>query len=434
MLYTENIFNIFPPYFNLDYFYSFLIVSFILYILCLLIIKFLFLTKTYKQKYRLLEVKPTDRNLNKAISTKQLFTILHSTEKPNTWYEKLIGFKKPISYELLSNRSEGIRYLFRVPIQDISSIKKTLLAYLSGIEIKEVEDYAISNEFKYINLGLKNKFIFPLADQPDISHYDHLAYLTAQMTKLKENEQIAIQFICSPINEFSHQKEITFIKDINNRLKNNKILEGSHNITNLILNNFLFIILSPITLISWLINDAKDPFPFWLFDENNKQNKNTYTNDLYNSIEQKIKEPLFETNIRVGIHRIDNKEEYNSRIKGIASSFNTFSTQYQTLEIKRDIFYYSSSKYIKRLSKHLFKNRLALFTSKTILSVNELSDLYHFPHTETSKTEDLLQIKSPKLPAPISLKQNGNLFDIEFATNMYGESITPIGLTLEERR
>lgn len=430
MFNTENIFNIFPPYFHLDYFYSFLIVFFLLYILYRLAIKLLFLIKTYKQEYILLEVKPTDRNLKKAISTKQLFTILHSIEKPNTWYERLIGFKKPISYELLSSKKEGIRYLFRIPKQDISSIKKTLLAYLSGVEIKEVEDYVNKNKHNFIELSLKNKYIYPLADQPDLSHYDHLAYITAQMTKLKENEQVAIQSICSPINEFSHSKEISFIKDALNRLHNNKGLKGSNEIINLILNGFAFIALSPITIVSWFVNDARDAFPFWLF-ENNKQIKTP--NDLYSSIEQKLKEPLFETNIRVSIN-IDSKEEYKNRLKGIVSSFNTFSTQYQSLEIKKDILYYLNSKYIKSFKCFLFKNRFSILTSKTILSVNELSDLYHFPYTETTKTEDLLQVKSPKLPAPISLKQNEELFDIEFANNVYGESITPIGLTLEERR
>ena len=431
MLYTENIFNIFLPYFNLDYFYSFFVVSFTLYILYILIIKFLFLIKTYKQQYKLLEVKPTDKNLKKTISTKQLFTILHSIERPNTWYEKLIGFKKPISYELLSNKKEGIRYLFRIPKQDISTIKKTLLAYLSGVEIREVEDYIHKNKRNFVELGLKNKYIYPLADQPDLSHYDHLAYITAQMTKLNENEQIAIQFICSPLNEFSHSKEISFIKDTINRLQNNKSLKSSNEIANLILNGFAFIALSPITIVSWFVNDTADAFPSWLFENSNNQIKTP--NEPFNSIEEKLKEPLFEANIRVSIN-IDSKEEYTNRLNGIVSSFNTFSTQYQSLEIKKDVLYYLNSKYIKSFKYLLFKSRLSILTSKTVLSVNELSDLYHFPYTEITKTEDLLQVKSPKLPAPISLKQNEGLFDIEFANNIYGESTTPIGLTLEERR
>jgi len=68
-----------------------------------------------------------------------------------------------------------------------------------------------------------------------------------------------------------------------------------------------------------------------------------------------------------------------------------------------------------------------------ILSSSEISDLYHFPFTQTTKTEDLIKSHSKELPAPISLKKVKNL-DVVFANNHYGGGITQIGLTKEERR
>ena len=80
------------------------------------------------------------------------------------------------------------------------------------------------------------------------------------------------------------------------------------------------------------------------------------------------------------------------------------------------------------------KSRLFSFTSNPILSVSELATMYHFPYTLKTQTEDLQSIRSMQLPAPITLKSNTDTLDIIFAHNIHGESITPIGLTLEERR
>jgi hypothetical protein len=68
-----------------------------------------------------------------------------------------------------------------------------------------------------------------------------------------------------------------------------------------------------------------------------------------------------------------------------------------------------------------------------VLSVSEVSDIYHFPFTKTTRTEDIQKIHSKELPAPVSLKKANNL-DVVFAKNMYGGATTMIGLTGDERR
>jgi GTPase SAR1 family protein len=397
------------------------------------------LRKLIKQRFVFLEIRPTDRTLKTTVSTSQLFIILHSLEKPHTWYEKFIGFKKQISYEIVSSKEEGIRYILRVPTEDTSSIKKTLLAYLPGIEIKNVSDYIDRLSFKIKTLKLQNNFIYPLSEQPNLSQHDPLAYLTAHLTKLNKNEQISIHFICSSVHETTHQSETKFIRTVKNRLLNNADIENliSHRKLNSLAyyvpNLIVFLILTPITFVSWLINNTENIFPIWLFAEvNTKSLKGTLKTDLYNSIANKLQQPLFETTIRIAVNTDD--IHANSRIRGVIASFDTFSNSYQSINMKRALLEKLNLSLVKQYLHLLLKYRLTLGKSKMLLSATELSDLYHFPYTATTKTEDLLQVKSPKLPAPISLKRQAEQFDITFAQNKYGETSTTIGLTLEERR
>ena len=89
------------------------------------------------------------------------------------------------------------------------------------------------------------------------------------------------------------------------------------------------------------------------------------------------------------------------------------------------------------IRKIVFKERLLSFLSnqsESLLSVSEIADLYHFPYTKTTKTENIVKVYSKELPAPLSLKQGIKHLDNIFAKNTYGEQITMIGLTGEERR
>ncbi|HSW97602.1 MAG TPA: helicase HerA-like domain-containing protein, partial [Candidatus Saccharimonadales bacterium] len=77
----------------------------------------------------------------------------------------------------------------------------------------------------------------------------------------------------------------------------------------------------------------------------------------------------------------------------------------------------------------------ALRSSNTvILTVSELSSLFHFPYHGTTETEDMHNTKTDILPTPLSFKQPVSHFDTIFAKNTYGERETPIGLTMDERR
>ncbi len=399
--------------------------------------------KELKTSRVFLEIKPTSNTLKSSLSTNQLFVALHSLGKQTSLFDKIFKVKQHISCELVSTKQNGIRYILRIPSQDASIIKKTLLAYLSGIEINEISEYLpihLGGQIREIRL-LKS-FVYPLQEHSTLQQYDPIAYITAHMTKLDEDEIVALQFICSPIQPNTDNVVTKHINNLNNLMLNNfdisqNIKFGNHStivqvcldILTLTLNFFIFVVLTPLTLMTWLLSNNSDErmLPLWLFNKSNNSalkylSKNK--ENLNEAISNKISQPLFSVTIRYCICS-KQKNSTTNRTKGIYTAFETFNSAYQTFRLHRP--------FISSVMYWQFKKRISFFKSPPILSISEISSLYHLPFTDTTKTEDLSLLKSPQLPAPLSLKQT-NGFDVVFAKNTYGGSTTMIGLTEEERK
>lgn len=425
-----NIVNVLPSYFDPLFKIPLIPFLILLTIFIVLILPTVFvllwsarLKQTIKDNRKYLEVRPIYKTLQSPLSTKQLFTIIHSIGQQTSFLEKLLGVKHSISCELVSTRDEGIRYILGVPEENVAVIKKSLLAYLPGIEVNFIDDYigkGFEKMFKEGNIVsrdfiLDKNFVLPLENQEILDEYDPIAYLTAHMTKLEINELVSFQFICTPISEHSHKSIIKYIKRIKNKLLNNDDI--SNEVYKGLLNRAYLIL-------SFLMGD-------------NKQKKiselSTPKKNLYKTVEEKINQPLFEVSIRMCL-QVNSKYNINSRIKGIKSLFETFTTPHQKLILKSALDKTFSYDIFKKYSYFLLKNRLLAFNKNPILSVSELSSLYHFPYTTITKTEDLINVKSPQLASPLSLKKTRKNLDVVFAHNTYGESIVDIGLTLEERR
>jgi hypothetical protein len=70
-----------------------------------------------------------------------------------------------------------------------------------------------------------------------------------------------------------------------------------------------------------------------------------------------------------------------------------------------------------------------------LLSVSEMSDIYHFPYGETNQTENIVKSLSRTLPATVAIKHNADTsgFDVILGRNLHHGSETDIGLTAAER-
>lgn len=420
------------------------------YVLFILVFYYWQLRRYLSDKYTFIEVKPPYKSLQSAFSTNQLFGVIHSLARTTSLFDKLLRIKPTISCELVSTKESGIRYILRVPTRDAATVKKSLLAYLSSIEINEVPDYlndSTNGFWRVGEFGLSRPFVIPIKDHSLLEEFDPIAYITSHMTKLQNQELVVMQMVCTPVTASTHSgitSHIYKLRDyLNSNLDISKDLDYgvinflrkgmtrlSENVFRLLL-NLLFL---PLEILVSILGNLQTDSPLKLLLKSKQKaisELGEAKKHLHQNVASKINEPLFETSLRIFIKGNDEKT-IESRFSGIQSSLNSFSMVNQKLEIKRSLFLLSSL--TKQFEYFKLKQRLLSFVYNPIFSLTEVSSLYHLPYTATTKTEDLINTKSPQLPPPLSLKKSAIKLDNVFAKNVYSGVETAIGLTLEERR
>jgi len=387
-----------------------------------------------KKPVTIFEVLPPTSTEQSSYTTAQLFSSVYGLLRQRNWIYRLLDVLKSYSFEIVSSKDKGIRYILRVPEEDASIVKKSLISYLPGIQVKESEDYINLNfrNGRVIEIKSTNNFAFPLKKQDNLKEYDPIAYVTGTMTKLTENEQVAVQIIISPISHSNNQ----VISRLRSIFLNNKDvfsdLKSSGQVSSIFISIIylvLQILLFPVGLMIWVFTGGREGPILPITKLNSKMPDSTYRDIIETQIKQKIDQPLFTTSIRFLTIASSYSNQHKIE-KGFIAALSPFTNGgYQALKPKR----YLKLKAINNLLLWFYSHRLISVLSNFILSATEVSDLYHFPFTSTTKTENLAKLHSKELPAPLSLKKNTSL-DIYFAKNTYGGADTPIGLTEDERR
>jgi hypothetical protein len=351
-----------------------------------------------------------------------------------------LGNKIRVSLEIVSTQNQGIRYLLRTTKSQANTLRRSLLSYLPQLSVKIVEDYLpkdveeIKNrKYGVVEFKLSHHFAFPLNKQADLSKHDPIAYITGMMTKLDPTELISLQLLLATARPAETKKisNIIFYNgDVLEHLNSKNIpsyLKLPALILKLAFSLVFTITMLPFWVISTMMTNEMTPIPH-LFGSKPKSDRirTPFENELVESINSKINQPLFEATIRVLVV-VKNSQNLGERISGFASSFATFANHgHQSIVIKKN------PKFIKKLLFISFKKRIFGLSTKSHISVSEASDIYHFPFTSVTQTENLVKSLSPELPAPLSLKSGKDL-DVVFAKNTYGNTVTNIGLTDDER-
>jgi len=392
------------------------------------------------KSYTILEANPLRITEQNPYTTEQLFNLIHSLAGQSFWVYNLFNVPKNYSFEIVSTKDQGIRYLIRVNDTDAELIKKSLLAYLPGLNIKEVEEYLPeyldSATCKVTEFKLANHFAFPLKKQEALEKHDPIAYMTGSMTKLLEDEIISFQLVISPINKrllpdikrvskliYSRSDLVVSISD-----KNSK-----YPVLNLLRQSFFFflqLLLLPVGLLVFVASEGREgPFLGHGFNIVPRKTSNPYQQELEELVKAKLDQRLFSASARLLVVS-RSKSGLVDRKRGFISALSSFaSSGYQSIITTLNY----KIQPLNNFKLLTFRNRMHNPFGKLILSASEIGDLYHFPFTKTTKTEDLVKSHSKQLPAPISLKSQKNM-DVVFAKNTYGGTITDIGLTKEERR
>lgn len=358
------------------------------------IIKFKYI---FNKDKTILELTPPSSSELESYSTDQLFSIIHALGNERTFKEKILGVKPSFALEIVSTKVNGIRYLIKCDKNKSETLRKSLIAYLPKLKISISNDYLpnILNEdqiSKIIEFKLTKHFAFPLKKQSNLDQHDPIAYITGMMTKLTDNELVSFQIVATPI-QGKQTKKI------------NKLISANGNVVKY---------LNAPSFLKLIIYGAQLAPHTKSFSEQ----------EVVNAIDAKINQPIFELSIKLLLSSTE-KSNIHEKIQSFKSALASFNSNYQSIKIRKSLL-------PKNLQFKLFKNRLMMFSKKSIFSISEISSVYHFPYGKLSNTEDLIKSHSKELPAPLSLKKNKE-FDVIFGKNNYGGTTTDIGLTEEER-
>ncbi|MBI2325847.1 ATP-binding protein [Candidatus Collierbacteria bacterium] len=406
---------------------------------CYQLFRIYLITKQLKEKSILFELQPLKNTEQSSYTTQQLFAILHGLAKQRTFLHRFFDVTKNYAFEIVSTKDGGITYYTRIGEDEADLVKKTLLSYLPGISVKETTDYLeqLTNQHKRIsNYKLAGHFAYPLKHQDDLTLHDPIAYLTGSMTKLSEDDLIAFQVVLSPLRKstLSAVSRISHLIYSGKDLVSNIRDEASSNpftaVLKLIFLLIVRIVMLPIGILVFIATDGREgPVLRLPTDQLPLKTINPYQQELEQMVKGKLDQQLFTTSIRLMVAS-NNYSELRRRERGFQSALSTLNnSEYQALVPSFRL----RVKFFDQIMEAVYKLRILLPTRSFILSATEISDLYHFPYTSTTKTEDLLKQHSKELPAPLSLKQKTAL-DIYFAKNTYGGTETKIGLTADERR
>lgn len=444
--------NSFILIFLTPFYLPFFLFIFVFCLLLYLVRKFLTFKALLKQKTVFLELTPPAFTDKTSYTTKQLFSVLHNVGSQRTLMEKILGKKSIFSFEIVSTRDQGIRYIVRTTLDEANIIQRNIVSYLPYVKVKQVDEYLpekfSSVQSKIIEFELKKHFAFPLAKQNVLNEHDPVAYITGIMTKLLPGELISFQIVVSPVRNSEVEtisQKILINEDVLNYLNRFKIPWYIKPVT-LVFKMVITLIRVISQELLWAITEiyhGSSRNPSYAPTYADYQSKlvvtrqrpvrilSSFEQQTVESVQEKIDQELFETTIRAYV-LVNNKLDQKQRVRGIRSSLSPFSVpKYQSLYAK----YSFPPLLIDKIRSFTFRNRLlSVFNNKSssLLSVSEIADLYHFPFTEITKTENIVKTYAKELPAPLSLK-TGKKLDAIFGKNTYGNTITDIGLTDAER-
>lgn len=385
-----------------------------------------------------LEITPPASISKTPEATEQLFSVIHGLRAARNFKHKILRRAPVVSFEIVSRRRDGIRYLLHIESHLAGNVQKAITAYIPDSKVKQVER-EVDNIDHVTEFKETAHYVLPLTLTSMIEQHDPLSYVTSAMTELSDDEQITLQLVAMPVR----LREASILS--HRILGNENILEQVRSTHFSILGKLggaLGKVSSGLTDTASEVyagttqgyqsyyrskgsQSSGQPLPVTKLDRPSRT-LSAFELELMETMHQKVTEPLFQVNLRVLITSPSSK----THAAAFRSALDGFSVpMYQSLRAKMGL------PIVKNLRQQLAVRRLpSLFRrSAMVLSSSELASLYHFPPSQISRTDNLITSLSRTLPAPISLKQNRE-FDVVIGENSHHGLKTLIGLTEQERQ
>ena len=315
-------------------------------------------------------------------------------------------------------------------------IQKIIASYVPDSKVKEIER-ALSSADSVLEFKETNHYVLPLTLTSVMEQHDPLSYVTGAMTKLMDDEEITLQIVAYP----TRLREAEILS--HRILGNENILQqvGSKKIPILgtLGNLFGKAAMSATDFTSEVYMGTTYGYKNY-YDSKSRsaQQQAKITNhdrpartlsafelELMETMHRKVTHPLFQVNLRILIKSPDARE-HAAAFKSALDGYSV--PPHQSLRAKINLPLTKSIRLKNATSRvpSLFRR------SSIVLASTELANLYHFPASRISRTDNLISSLSKTLPAPISLK-SGRSLAVVIGENIHHDTSTTIGLTEAER-
>lgn len=383
-----------------------------------------------------LEITPPSTIAKTPEATEQLFSVIHGTRAARPLKDRLLGRSPTYSFEIVSTRKAGIRYLLQLEKLKSKSIQKAITSYIPDSKVKEISCNDTTAD-KVIEFKENGHYILPLTLTSVFEQHDPLGYVTGAMTHLSDDEQITLQLVATPVR--MREAEILSHKILSNenilQQVGRKQFAGAGKILNVFGKASSGLTDLAGEIYAGTTSGYADYYrsrsrtvqqqPEVVRTDRPARSLSAFEQELMETMHRKVTQPLFQVNLRILVK----SSEANRHITAMKSVLDGYSVPpYQSLKTKTRIPLLDARRH------KLAVSRLPSITrrSSIILAASELASLYHFPSSNVSKTDNLITSLSRTLPAPVSLKQ-GQQFDVVIGQNIHHNTVTPIGLTEQER-
>lgn len=405
-------------------------------ILLVLSVRFIYNRLALKRRtMQWLEIIPPANVAKTPGATQHLFTVIYGLRSTRTIGKKLLGKLPVMSCEIVSTKRDGIRFLLEVEKEHSQTIQKTITSYIPDAKVNEIEPPHQYYE-SAIRFSQAKHYVLPITTTSPIEQYDPLSYITGAMTKLEDDEAIAMQLIVTPLKlKEAHQlsRRILHNEDILKRVQtgNTRGLSPAFDAFNGFTMGTADLFGEFFTGTTYSYKNAKSQSKdAQLQAQITKRQRpartlSAFELELMESMHQKLNKPLFHVDLRIMIHSTAER----SHISALRSALDAYAMPpYQELRARHRI------PLLKKYTTRLANKRLPSLHRKLglVLSANEVASLYHFPSSRISKTDNMASSLSRTLAAPVSLK-SGRKLDVLLGTNEHHGVSTPIGLTDSER-
>jgi hypothetical protein len=331
-----------------------------------------------------LQIKLPKENEIEIQAAEQMFSGLVGIQKG--FLSSVFSGKHRISFEIVS-KVEGIGFYVVTPDNLVNLVEKQINGAYPEAEIDIVDPNEVWDRGAYtsvLELKLAGPPYYPIKSYEDMGT-DTLNAVTSAMSKLTDDEALAIQFIVSPAGKSWRQQGQRFISNIRAA-------------------------------------------------QNNPEKPAKVDPTFLEGVEKKVGKSGFDVTLRV-ISLAEDKTIANSHLQNVVSSFEQFTDVNYNRFKKRK---FKSSRNItddfiyRRLSAvniHIPLFDIPIYRNTSLLNIEELATIFHFPGKEV-QTPNIVWLESRKAAAPVNVPREGTYL----GTSIFRGVSTDINIKQDDRR